>query len=92
MSKLSKKGQLTITYDHKSIINEIEGTSKNKIIIDNVHQMIPKMLREELIEINRKVISLTPKGEKRFKRTTKADREKWKRELSDIICSWIAKP
>jgi DNA-binding PadR family transcriptional regulator len=45
-----------------------------------------------LIERNRKVIRLTPKGEKRFKRTTKADREKRKRELSDIICSWIAKP
>jgi hypothetical protein len=89
MSKLLEKGQLTITYDHKFIINEIEGTSNNKIVTD---QVIRKMLREELIEINRKVISLTLKGEKRFKRTTKADREKWRRELSDIICSWIGKP
>ena len=35
---------------------------------------------------------MTSKGQKRLKRTSKADREKWKRELSDIVCSWIGKP
>ncbi|HEU4447626.1 MAG TPA: hypothetical protein VFR94_23330 [Nitrososphaeraceae archaeon] len=92
MSKLWEKEQLTITYDDKFIINEIAGTSENKIIIDNADRVIEKMLRGELIEINKRVMSLTLKGEKRFKRTMKVDREKWRRELSDIVCSWIGKP
>jgi hypothetical protein len=91
MSKLLEKGQLTMTFDHKVIVDEIEGTSNNKIIMDNVHWVILKMLKEELIEKNEKVINLTSKGGNRFKRTTKPNREKWKRELSNITCSWIAK-
>jgi hypothetical protein len=87
MSKLWEKDQLTITYDDKFVINEIEDTC-NKIIIDNTDRVIKKMLREELIKINKKAITLTLKGENRFKRTTKADREKWRRELSHIVCSW----
>lgn len=82
---------MSISYEEKLIINEIEGTSTNKIIIDNAHRVIPIMLRQELIQINKRVVSLTSKGKKRFKRTTKADREKWRRELSDIVCSWIGK-
>jgi hypothetical protein len=92
MSRLWKKDQLTITYDEKFMINKIEGTYENKIIIDNVDRVIKKMLREELIEINEKAMNLTLKGEKRFKRTTNAEREKWRRELSEIVCSWIGKP
>jgi hypothetical protein len=92
MSKLLENNRLTITYDDKFVINEIEGTCNNKIIIENADRVIKKMLSEKLIEINRKVISLTSKGQKRLKRTSKADREKWKRELSDIVCSWIGKP
>jgi hypothetical protein len=87
ISELKEKRQLTIAYDHKLIINKIEG-----IAIENPHRVIQIMLREELIEINNKVISLTSKGEKRFKRTTKTNREKWRRELSNIVCSWIEKP
>jgi hypothetical protein len=49
------------------------------------------MLREELIKKNGKVMNLTSKGKNRLKRTTKLIREKWKRELSSITCSWIAK-
>jgi hypothetical protein len=91
MSELLKKGQLTITYDQKLVIVEMQGSSDNKIIIDNAHGVVPKMIRDELIEVNWNTISLTSKGEKRFKRTMKADREKWKRELSNIVCSWIVR-
>lgn len=89
MSKLLEKGPLPIIYDNKFAINEIEGICDNKLTI---HRLIQKMLNQELIEINSNTISLTSKGEKRFKRTTKNDREKWRRELSDIVCSWIGKP
>jgi hypothetical protein len=37
MSKLLDKGQLTLTYDHKVIVDEIEGANSNKIIMDNIH-------------------------------------------------------
>jgi hypothetical protein len=87
MSRLLERGRLTITFDHKFTINGIEG-----VIMDNAPLVIQKMLREELIKINDKVVSLTLKGEKRVKRTTKADRAKWRGELSDIVCSWKGKP
>jgi hypothetical protein len=70
---------------------KIEGISNDKIMMENVHWIIPKMLRDELIEKNVKIINLTSKGENRFKRTTKLIREKWKRELSSITCSWITR-
>ena len=41
--------------------------------------------KQGLIQKNGNIINLISKGEKRFKRTTKIDREKWKRELSDIV-------
>ena len=80
MSDLLENGQLTV-----------EEMSNNKIIMDNLHWVIPIMLREELIKKNGKVMNLTSKGKNRLKRTTKLIREKWKRELSSITCSWIAK-
>jgi hypothetical protein len=54
-----------------------------------VHWVISKMLKEQLIWKNGDVAKLTSKGKNRFKRTKKRDREKWKRELSSITCSWI---
>ncbi len=89
MSLLLERGQLTLTltYDHKIMVREINGTNSNKILTDNIHWVIPKMLKQGLIQKNVKVINLISKGEKRFKRTTKIDREKWKRE----VCSWTAK-
>lgn len=91
MSKLSEKGHLTIAYDQNMKTTEVEGISNDKIMMKNVHWIIPKMLRDELIKKNGKIIGLTSKGENRFKRTTKLIREKWKRELSNIVCSWITK-
>jgi hypothetical protein len=88
---LLEKGQLTLTYHHKVMVDEIDRTNSNKIIMDNIHWVIPKMLKQGLIQKNGKVINLISKGEKHFKQTTKINREKWKRELSDIICSWIVK-
>lgn len=90
MSKLLEKGQLTITYDQNTKATKIEGTSNDNIMIENMHWIVPKMLRDELIEKNGKLVNLTSKGENRFKRTTKLIREKWKRELSNITCSWIS--
>jgi hypothetical protein len=86
MSLLLEKGQLTLTYDHKVMVDEIDRTNSNKIIMDNIHWVIPKMLKQGLIQKNEKVINLISEGEKHFKQTTKR-----KRELSDIICSWIVK-
>lgn len=83
---LLEKGQLTLTYDHRVMISEIDRTNGDGIIMDNMYWIITKMLKQGLIQKNGNV-----KGEKRFKRTTKIDREKWKRELSDIVCTWIAK-
>lgn len=61
----------------------------NKILQDNFDRVISMMLREELIERDGNERKLTLKGEKRFKRTTKREISKWKREISDIVCSWI---
>jgi predicted transcriptional regulator len=91
MSILSEKGQLTLTDDYKLTMNEINESNGNKIIMDNIDWVIPIMLRQRLIQIDGKIINLTLRGEKRFKRTTKFNREKWRRELSNISCSWIAK-
>jgi hypothetical protein len=91
MSKLLEKGQLTITYNQNTKATKIEGTSNDKIMIENMHWIIPKMLRDELIQKNGKIVNLTSKGENRFRRTTKLIREKWKRELSNITCSWITR-
>jgi hypothetical protein len=65
--------------------------SSDKNINDNLHWVILKMLKEELIEKNGKVVNLTFKGKNRFRRTTSAVRQKRRRELSNITCSWIAK-
>jgi hypothetical protein len=91
ISMLLERGQLTLTYDHKVMISEIDRTNGDGIIMDNMYWIITKMLKQGLIQKNGNVINLISKGEKRFKRTTKIDREKWKRELSDIVCTWIAK-
>ena len=82
---LLEKGQLTLTYDHKVMISEIDRTNGDGIIMDNMYWIITKMLKQGLIQKNGNVINLISKDEKRFKRTTKIDREKWKRELSDIV-------
>jgi Mn-dependent DtxR family transcriptional regulator len=50
-----------------------------------------RMKMEGIIERNGNGTKLTSKGEKRFKRTTKSEREKWKREISDIVCRWLGK-
>lgn len=81
MSNLYKK-KYGKTIDH--------GTDfKDKILQDNFEQVISFMLREELIEKDGNERKLTLKGEKRFRRTTKKDISKWKREISHIVCSWI---
>jgi hypothetical protein len=82
MSKLIGKGQP----DYKDIVDEI-GWDYGK---DNAEWVIQRMLKEELINKNGAAISLISKGEKRYKRTTERNREKWRRELSDITSSWIA--
>lgn len=64
-----ENNQLTMTL--YPIIDEIDRISYNKTILDNQHWVIPKMLKEKLIEKNGKVLNLTFKGENRFKRTTK---------------------
>jgi len=91
MSKLSERGQLTIVYDRNMKATEVVGNSNDKIMNENLYWVIPKMLRDELIEKNGKIINLTSKGENRFRRTTDLIREKWKRELSNITCSWITR-
>ena len=91
MSILLEKGQLTLTDDSKVTIKEINDSNSNKIIMDNMNWVIPIMLKQRLIQKNEKVINLISRGEKHFKRTTKVNREKWKRELSNVACSWIAK-
>jgi hypothetical protein len=90
MSKLSEKGQLTLTDDYKITIKEINEANNSKIIMDNMDWVIPKMLKQMLIQKNGNVINLSSRGKKRLKRTTKINREKWKRELSNITCSWAA--
>lgn len=91
MSILLEKGQLTLTDDYRVIMKEINESNDNKIIMYNIDWVIPKMLKQRLIQIKGKVINLTSMGEKRFKRTTKINREKWRRELSNITSTWIAK-
>jgi hypothetical protein len=73
------------------MISEIDRTNGDGIIMDNMYWIITKMLKQGLTQKNGNIINLISKGEKRFKRTTKIDREKWKREQSDIVCTWIAK-
>jgi len=91
MSMLMENKELITKSHHMPPIDEIDGISNDKTIADNMHWVIPKMLREKLIEKNGKLLKLTLKGNNRFKRTTKVEREKWKRELSSICCSWVAR-
>lgn len=70
------------TIDHGTKVSD-------KILEDNFERVISFMLVEELIEKDGNERKLTLKGEKRFKRTTRKDISKWKREISDIVCSWI---
>lgn len=89
MSKLLEKGRV---YQRTTLVDEVK-VSCDKILTEKIDDIISRMSgrKEELIDIqiDRKVVNLTLKGEKRFKRTTKIQREKWKREISDIVCTWI---
>ncbi len=55
----------------------------------DVDGILSKMKRQQLIIKDVDLITLTVKGKKRFKRTTQSDRDKWKREISSIVCSWL---
>jgi predicted transcriptional regulator len=55
-------------------------------LLENGQLTVEEMSNNKTIMVN-----LTSKGKNRLKRTTKLIREKWKRELSSITCSWIAK-
>lgn len=90
LSKLLENKQLGRTCQRQSLIDEIKLNS-DKIVIENVDRVISAMLSEGLVFGVRNGIELTLKGQKRFKRTTKSERNKWKREISEIVCSWLLK-
>ena len=90
MSILMKDDHKTTTYSRISMIEKNERSFNDKDIKDFIHWVILRMLKEELIVKNGELINLTLRGKNRFKRTTNIIRQKWRRELSTITCSWIA--
>jgi hypothetical protein len=71
-----------------SIIDELKNFNRN-IHNHDIDWIFRRMSRQGLIMKEKESITLTLKGKKRFKRTAEHLRDKWKRELSPIVCSWI---
>ncbi len=80
-----------LKYRSHTMADEIRATSNDIILTENVDWVIKSMLHEGTVNTDENVIDLTSMGVKRFKRTSKSDREKWKREISDIVCSWLSR-
>lgn len=89
MSKILEKNKLGLKCNRFDFPDQIMSISSNKILAQNVDDRISEMKNEGLIVKDQGSITLALKGEKRFKRTTERDRDRWKREISDIVCSWI---
>lgn len=85
MSKLLENGG---TCHVNSIIDELKNFNQN-IHNQDFGWIFSRMSRQGLLTKEKESIALTLKGKKRFKRTAEHLRDKWKRELSPIVCSWI---
>jgi hypothetical protein len=88
-SKLIEKGSLEVPEDLYDLAKELKTSSNVDISEERIPRIVPKMIRAQVIYGSGKRIFLTPKGEKRYKRTTNTQRNIWKRESYRIICSWI---
>lgn len=86
--EIRKSEQRCRLSDFPNIIKSISNL--NFLIKDiKIENIIYRMKKEELIVKVGDSIDLTIKGEQRFKRTRPSDRNKWKREISPIACSWL---
>jgi hypothetical protein len=65
-------------------LNEYE----QKMIRENSSWVIPRMIREKVISNNDNRIIMTALDRNRFKKTSVSEKLKWKRNASDIICTW----
>lgn len=83
-----KSGRTCRLIDIPDIIKSISNLDllMRDIKIQNI---IYRMKKEELIVKVGDSIELTMKGEQRFKRTRPSEKNKWKREISPIVCSWL---
>lgn len=91
MSELQKNEKLGNICKHSDIANIIKSASNLNLLIKdiNVERIISKMRSQGLVLTDSDSITLTIKGEKRLKSTSKSVRYKWKREISPIVCSWL---
>jgi hypothetical protein len=84
MSRLLEKRQLKQKYGRQAVVDEIYATSSDNILKENVNWVIERMLYQEIVATKEDVIDLTQNGVSRLKRTSGNDRDKWKREISEL--------
>lgn len=84
MSKLIEKGQLSLTERHIVAVEEVEMSGNEENFWNNIQWIMARMFREQLIEKYGNVMHLTSKGAKHYKRTSKTNREIWKRNIFEI--------
>ena len=91
MSKLLEIKELRQTCQISDFVEIGNSISNGKVLTKDidVEGIVSRMKYEELIVKNESIVMLTEGGEKRFKRTSKSDREKWKRGISNIVCTFL---
>jgi len=88
-AKLIEKGSLEVSEDLRVLAKELKTSSNVEISEERIPRIVSKMIRARVIYGVGKCIFLTPKGEKRYKRTTNTQRNGWKQESYGRICTWI---
>ncbi len=88
MSELLKNKKSGNIRKRSDIAKAIESISNLNSLTDYVN-VESKMRIQGLVSVDSDSIALTIKGEKRLKRTSRNERDKWKREVSPIVCSWL---
>jgi hypothetical protein len=88
-AKLLAKGSLDVMDDLSVLAKELRNSSNIEISEERIPRIVSKMIQTRVVHGVGNRIFLTPKGEKRHKRTTNTQRNIWKRESYNIICTWI---